>query len=56
MCATTKRFAEEFRQDVKYYRERAKASKSNGLHGVRAFMLKQALFNRANARKWAAYD
>nr|DAH60066.1 MAG TPA: hypothetical protein [Caudoviricetes sp.] len=47
-------FAKECREEVRYYRERAANAKRNGWECSRVTYIKCALFNRANARKWAS--
>jgi len=47
-------FAKECREEVRHYRERAANAKRNGWECSRATYIKCALFNRANARKWAS--
>lgn len=54
MSTTAMKFAKECREEVKYYLGRAKEAKENGLIFSRRTMIECALFNRANARKWAS--
>lgn len=53
MSLLTKKFAEECREEVNYYRGRAVEAKRDGLTYSRRTMIECALINRANARKWA---
>lgn len=54
MSATTKQFAADCREDVKYYRSRAVQAKASGLHFSRRTMVELALQARVYARKWAS--
>lgn len=50
----SKQFAQDCRNEVKYYFDRAQLAKAEGLNFSRKTCLEMALLNRRNARKWAA--
>ncbi|WJJ58553.1 hypothetical protein NDO71_orf187 [Klebsiella phage vB_KpnM_NDO71] len=50
----SQQFAQECREEAKYYFDRALQAKAEGLNYSRRVCLQVALLNRKNARKWAA--
>ncbi|YCI31051.1 hypothetical protein M1E08_09570 [Erwinia sp. PK3-005] len=54
MPQATEIWAQECRDEVKYYRARAAECKSKGLLGARRIYLELALSNRARAKKWSS--
>lgn len=50
----SEQFAEDCRNEVKYYFARAQEAKAEGLNYSRRVCLQVALLNRKQARKWAA--
>jgi hypothetical protein len=55
MPQATQLWAQECRDEVKYYRARAKECKAAGLEMAHRTYVELALKNRARAKRWASF-